>query len=483
MTQTNNPFKADKLDFRRLAKRTVDIAAEHLESLGVRHVDRVVPENERRQLLDQPLPKRGLSADNIIDFLRDHVMPWPLPTGHERSYGWINSPPAPIGILANTLATSLNATLDGYDHAGIFLLGCVSRWMMELLEIPAEGSMGLLLSGGSACNLNALTVARHHAAKHAGYDIRRDGLQSIDRKLLIYCSAEAHSSIQKCAETLGLGSSALRLVPTDDNFRARADLLEEMIDDDVKAGHLPCCVVALAGATNTGAIDPLDCIADICSKRGIWLHIDAAYGAIGILDPIYHNQFTALSRANTVTFNPHKWLMTPVDCGALFVRDKGLQREAFSLVPDYLEEGGSEDAPWPYQYSFQLTYADRAVKTWATLARLGRDGLSELVVRLNHLARALAVRLESRPGFELLAPVSLSIVCFRYVPKPDLDESARDELQAAISTRISESGEAHMPTTRVNGRRCLRVCFMHYDNDECDIDHLIELVERVGATA
>ena len=127
MTKKDNPFSADKHDFRRLAERTVDIAAEHLESLGMRHVDRVVPENERRQLLDQPLPKRGLSADNIIDFLRDHVMPWPLPTGHERSYGWINSPPAPIGILANTLATSLNATLDGYDHAGIFLLGCVNK--------------------------------------------------------------------------------------------------------------------------------------------------------------------------------------------------------------------------------------------------------------------------------------------------------------------------------------------------------------------
>jgi len=483
MTSSNNPLRDDKQDFRRLAERTIAIAADHLESLTDKQVDRVMPETARRQLLDQPLPETGLSADEVIDYLRDHVMPWPLPTGHERSYGWINSPPAPIGILANTLATSLNATLDGFDHSGIFLLSCVSRWLMELLELPTRDSMGLLLSGGSACNLNALTVARHRAAKLAGYDIRENGLQSIDKKLLVYCSAQAHSSIQKCVETLGLGSSAMRLVPTDNASRAQPEVLEEMVAADLEAGHLPCCVVALAGATNTGAIDPLGPIADICVKYDIWLHIDAAYGAIGILDPAYHDQFTGLSRADTVTFNPHKWLMTPVDCGALLIRDKVIQREAFSLVPDYLEEGGTDDAPWPYQYSFQLTYADRAVKTWATLARLGRDGLAALVIRLNELARLLGERVQAQAGFELMAPVSLSIVCFRYVPATDMDDNALDELQSTISQRISDSGEAHLPTTRVNGRSCLRVCFMHYENDEQDIEHLIALVERVANAA
>ena len=483
MQNPDNPLASDRESFRRLADRVTSIAADHLESLAASDVDRVMPDEERRLVLEQNLPTSGLSADAVIDFLRDHVMPWPLPTGHPRSYGWINSPPSPIGILANTLSTTLNCTSDGYDHSGIFLLGCVGRWLMELLEFPTEGSMALLLSGGSACNLNALTVARQHAAKNAGYDVRRDGLQSIDRKLLVYCSAEAHSSIQKCVETLGLGSNALRIVPTDERFCAKPSALASMIEADLSDGHLPCCVVALAGATNTGAIDPLDAIADICAQHNIWLHVDAAYGAFGILDSDYREQFTGLARANTVTFNPHKWLMTPVDCGALLLRDKAIHRETFSLVPDYLEEGGTDEAPWPFHYSFQLTYADRAVKTWATLARLGRNGLSELVARMNRLATMLGNEVMARPRFELMAPVSLSVVCFRYVPEPPLSSEELDKVQSDISERISRSGEAHMPTTRVNGRVCLRACFLHYENDEHDIQHIVELVERLGSGA
>jgi len=481
MTPPANPLAEDRRDFNRLAQRVAGIAEQHLRTLPDGVVDRVMPETLRREVLDTPLPAQGMGADQIIDFLRDKILPWPLPTGHARSYGWINSPPAPIGILAETLATTMNTTSDGYDHGGIFLLGCLSRWLRELFEFPLDDSMTLLLSGGSACNLNALTVARHKAATQAGYDIRRDGLQAIDRRMLVYSSQEAHSSIQKCVETLGLGAGSIRAIPTDDQFRARADMLADMIEQDLRAGHLPCAVVALAGSTNTGAIDPLDEFANICEQRDIWLHVDGAYGAPGILDPRYHGQLRPLARADTVTFNPHKWLMTPVDCGALLVKNKSIHREAFSLVPAYLEAGGTDDAPWPYHYSFQLTYADRSLKTWATLARLGRDGLTELVVRFDKLADLLGERLEQSDCFELLAPVSLSVVCFRYRPRDySGTEDGLDELQSALSAQLTRDGEAHMPTSEVNGKRCLRACFMHYENTEQDIDHLLTLLETYG---
>jgi glutamate/tyrosine decarboxylase-like PLP-dependent enzyme len=240
----------------------------------------------------------------------------------------------------------------------------------------------------------------------------------------------------------------------------------------------------MAGTTNTGAIDPLHDIADVCSRHGVRLHVDGAYGAVGILDPTYHARLDGIARADTLTVNPHKWLMTPVDCGALLLRDRTAHREAFSLVPAYLEEGGSEEAPWPYHYSFQLTYANRAVKTWATLARLGREGLREIVIRCNRLAERLADAVEAEPDLELMAPVSLSVVCFRYRPTGRaMDDEALDRLQARISERIGESGEAHMPTTQVAGRRCLRACFLHYENDEEDVDHLIGLVKRVAKGA
>ncbi len=485
MGQKPAPLR-DRKDFRRLAARAVEIAADHLDSLDHHPVDRPVPPEERRRLIEQALPEAGLSADQILDFLRDHVAPWPLPTGHRRSYGWINSPPAPIGILADTISTTINATSDGFDHAGVFLSACVGRWLMELFGFPRDGSMSLLLSGGSAANLNAITAARFRAARSAGWDLRRRGLQGQARRLVVYASDQAHSSIQKCVEMLGIGSDNLRLVPTDRDFRMRLESLEAMIEADLAQDIVPCCVVASAGATNVGAIDPLNGVAEICEKRGIWFHVDGAYGAIGVLDPDYREALAGIARADTLSFNPHKWLMTPVDCGALLIRDKQLHREAFSLVPAYLDEGGSEDAPWPYEYSFQLTYANRAVKTWATLARLGRSGLRASVTQLNSLAQRLGGMIDEAPDFERVAPVSLSVVCFRYRPpgRPDgqpLDEAAVDALNEAISDQISKSGEAHMPTTKVSGRPVLRACFMHYENDAEDVRHLVALIRRLGA--
>lgn len=479
MTRRDNPLARDKQDFRRLAARAAEIAAGHLDSIDRLPVERPVPPAERRLLAEQALPETGLSADEILDFLRDHVAVWPLPTGHRRSYGWINSPPAPIGILADGIATTVNATGDGFDHSGIFLLAAVSRWLMQLLGFPEEGSLGLLLSGGSAANLNALAVARFRAARRAGWDLRRQGLQGPGRPMVVYASDQAHSSIQKSVEMLGLGSDHLRAVPTDEAFRMRGDALVAMIDEDLSRDIIPCCVVASGGATNCGAIDPLSEIAEITVARGIWLHVDGAYGAIGRLDPAYEERFRGMERADSLTFNPHKWLMTPVDCGALLVRDKQLQREAFSLVPAYLAEGGSDQAPWPFEYSFQLTYANRAVKTWATLARLGRSGLRDLVVRLNALADSLGALIDRADDLERLAPVSLSIVCFRYRPlEAALDEAAIDRLNEEISARIGRGGEAHLPTTKIGGRPALRVCFMHYENDQDDVGHILALVRN-----
>ena len=481
MANSDSALLRDKKDFRRLAARAAEIAAAHLDSLDRGPVERPVPDDERKLLIEQVLPEDGLSADQVLDFLRDHVAPWPLPTGHRRSYGWINSPPAPIGILADSISTAINATSDGFDHSGVFLSACVGRWLMALLGFPAEGSLCLLLSGGSAANLNALTAARYRAARSAGWDLRRQGLQGGTRPLMVYASEQAHSSIQKCVESLGIGSDNLRLVPCDEQFRMRPEALDAMVEADLGEGRIPCCIVANAGATNVGAIDPLDRIADICEARGIWLHVDGAYGALAVLDPAYREALGGMARADTLTFNPHKWLMTPVDCGALLLRDKQLHREAFSLVPAYLDEGGSEDAPWPYHYAFQLTYANRAVKTWATLARLGRSGLRDLVTRLTDLARLLGETIDQAEDFERVAPVSLSVVCFRYRPADtSLDDAALDRLNQAVSVEISRSGEAHLPTTEVAGRPVLRACFLHYENDVEDVRHLIALIRRLG---
>ena len=298
---------------------------------------------------------------------------------------------------------------------------------------------------------------------------------------MLYASEESHSSIQTCVEQLGIGTKQLRAIAADEQFRLRPDALRRAIEDDRKAGHLPFAIVACGGATNTGAIDPLDEIADIAAAEDIWLHIDGAFGAWAALDPAYADRFKALARADSVTLNPHKWLHVPVDCGALLTRHPDVHSAAFSLTPDYLAHGESE-APWPMDYMFELTFGDRALKVWASISRLGRSGIAELVTRCNRLASLLESRVRALPDFELLAPASLSVVNFRYRPSgAKLDDAALDALNDRISKAVSESGEAHMPTTRVRGKTSLRACFLHYDNDEGDVEHLVQLVSRLGA--
>jgi aromatic-L-amino-acid decarboxylase len=477
-----HPFVKDRADFDRLGARTIEMLGDYLRALPAEPVDRVVPEAIRRRLMALPMPEQGLAPDEMIEFLRREILPWPIAIGHRRSYGWVNSPPAPISILADAVATTMNCGLDGYDHAALFLMSSVGRWIMELVGFPTEGSLCLLLTGGSAATLNALTAARHRAAEQAGWNLRAEGLQGGRARLVLYASSESHSSIQKCVEQLGIGTDNLREIPVDDQFRMRPDALRHAIEADRQAGCLPFAIVACGGATNTGAIDPLDAIADVAEESGVWLHVDGAFGAWAALDPAYASRFAAIARADTVTLNPHKWPQVPLDCGALLTRHAGVHRAAFSLTPDYLVAGHSE-VPWPCEHMFQLTYGNRALKTWAALARLGRSGLTELVTRCNRLATLLDARVRESPDLELLAPASLSVVNFRYRPVGrDFDDPALDALNGRISAAISDSGEAHLPTSRVRGRTSLRACFLHYENDEGDVEHLVQLVRRLGST-
>jgi glutamate/tyrosine decarboxylase-like PLP-dependent enzyme len=480
MTVRMHPFTRDREDFDRLGTRTVELLGEYLRALPAQPVDRVVPAEVRRRLMSLPMPDHGLSPEDILEFLRREIMPWPNPVGHRRSYGWVNSPPAPIAILADAVATTMNAGLDGYDHSALFLMSSLGRWIMDLVGFPADGSLCLLLSGGSAATLNALTAARHRAAERAGWNLRARGLQGGRSRLVAYASAESHSSIQKCIEQLGIGTDNLRAIPADGAFRLRPELLRRAIEADRAAGHLPFAVVACAGATNTGAIDPLDAVADIAREFDVWLHVDGAFGAWAALDPAYAARFAAVARADSVTLNPHKWPQVPVDCGAMLTRHPEAHRAAYSLTPDYLVAGDGE-VPWPSEYMFELTFGNRALKTWAALARLGRAGLAELVTRCNRLASLLESRVRAERDLELLAPASLSVVNFRCRPAGrSLDEAALDALNARISAAISAGGEAHLPTSRVSGRTSLRACFLHYENDEADVEHLVALVRRLG---
>ena len=227
-----HPFVKDREDFERLGARAVEMLGAYLRQLPAGPVDRVVPEDVRRRLMSLPLPDQGLPPEEILEFLRREILPWPVPVGHKRSYGWVNSPPAPIAILADAVSTTMNSGLDGYDHSALFLMASLGRWIMDLVGFPAEGSLCLLLTGGSAATLNALTAARHRAAERAGWNVRVEGLQAGRPRLVAYASAESHSSIQKCVEQLGIGTENLRAIEVDDAFRLRPDALRRAIEAD-----------------------------------------------------------------------------------------------------------------------------------------------------------------------------------------------------------------------------------------------------------
>jgi len=483
-----SPHVEDRRNFSSLLNRTSDVMVTHLIERPSMPVDcSKPPEALRRELSKLPLPADGMAAEDILSFLEDKVMPWSMPTNHARSYGWVNTSPAPISILSDALATTLNNGLDSGYHSSIFIMHSLGRWLMELSGFLDAGGtpngMAILMGGGSAANLNGLTVARYWAAKRDGWNIREEGLQSKRPAMIYYTSAEAHSSVQRCVEQLGIGASNLRRIDTDDEFRMRPEALRESIENDLAAALRPTCVVAACGSTNVGAIDPLSNIADVCEEFDLWLHVDGAYGGIVGLDPAYTEMTRGLDRVNSLTLDPHKWLQVPYDCGALLVRDRQLNRENYTLVPDYLSAASAEEGsvPWPCEHMFELTFGDRVLKTWAAVARLGRDGVRDMVVNCNNMARLLGELVEQSVNLELLAPVSVSTVNFRYVPEgTSLTNKGLDALNQQISEDIEGSGEAHIPTTKVNGSTSLRACFLHYENCEDDVHHLIALVRQFG---
>lgn len=472
--------------FRRLGHLAVDMATDYLSQIRQQPVFHPMTPEERHELLSATLSEEGIAPEALLTYIRDHIFTHPMGNGHPRFFGWVNSPPAAPGVLADFLAATLNPSCAGGDHAAIYLEHCVVRWLMELLGFPTQKSTGLLVSGGSMASLTCLAAARHWIAKQNGWNIREEGWQPQHPQLVLYTSEEGHSCIRKAVELLGLGSAALRIIPTDTDFRVDVQELRAAIRADQEAGRQPFCIAASAGTVNTGAIDPLNMLADICTEEGLWLHVDGAYGAIGRLDPARVPLFAGLERAQSIAIDPHKWLSVPVECGCALVFDQQLLRETFSLVPAYIqvEEGkGFAGLPWFSEYGFQQTRGFRALKLWMVLQSAGRQGLAQRIARHNALAQHLASLIDAAPDFERMAPVTLSIVCFRYIPSSlQKDEAAIEQLNRAIVPFVQSDGEAFITSTVLHGQFALRACILHDATTEADIAALLAIVRRAGET-
>ena len=470
----------DMSQFRGLSLDVAGVVVDHLSGIRQGPVFERLETEERQLLLDQPFPEEGTAPQTILDFVRERILPHPMGNGHPRFFGWVNSPPAPIGILGDFLAATMNPSCAGGDHAAIYLERCCVRWLMELVGFPTQGSMGLLVSGASVATITGLAAARQWACRRDGWNVREEGLQGNRPPLTLYTSDEGHSCIRKAVELLGLGSAAIRSIPVNDRFKLNVPALRETVAADRAAGRRPFCVAASAGTVNTGAIDPLEELANFCAEENLWLHVDGAYGALGVLDPAVACSYSGMSRANSLAVDPHKWLSVPAECGCALLRDGNGLRDTFSLVPPYLrtEEGkGFGGLPWFSEYGPQQTRGFRALKLWMVLQHAGRAGITRLVSRHIALARHLASLIDAETEFELLAPVELSIVCFRYVPAAiSNDEERLNALNKAVMERVQAGGEAFVSGTLLRKRFALRACILHYGTTEDDLRALLEIV-------
>jgi glutamate/tyrosine decarboxylase-like PLP-dependent enzyme len=453
----------------------LDDMIDYLEHLRDQPVWRPMPEDMRhsfRQDLDDG--QHDLATAHEL-FMTD-VLPYALGNTHPGFMGWVHGGGTPVGMLAEMLAAGLNANLGGRDQAPVEIERQVVHWVRDLFDFPATAS-GLFVTGTSMANLLGLLIARNSAL---GTSVRHKGLSGSDRQLTAYTSAGAHVSIVRAMDIAGLGGDALRMIAVDKQHRMDIAALELAIAEDKKTGKIPFFIAATAGSVGVGAIDKLQAIAEICQREHIWFHVDGAYGALAMLSPDIAPRLQGIERADSIAFDFHKWGQVPYDAGFILVRDGDQHQNTFASPADYLKResrGMAAGSPWPCDLGPDLSRGFRALKTWFTLKVYGAEKLGRVISNACALAQYMKQRIEAEPLLELLAPVALNIVCFRY-RSPDANR-----VNADLVIALQESGIAAPSTTTINGQLAIRAAIVNHRTTSTDIDALIDATLKLGSCA
>ncbi|MFW9905735.1 MAG: pyridoxal phosphate-dependent decarboxylase family protein [Candidatus Thorarchaeota archaeon] len=479
----NTETKEETLDpvdwngLRKLGTQMVGDMMTYLEHVRDRPVWQPIPD-EIKEFFTKAVPEEPEGPDvTYRDFVK-YVQPYPPGNIHPRFWGWVIGTGTPFGMLAEMLAAGLNPNVGGGDHIANYVEIQVINWFKEIMGFPHTAS-GLLVSGGSMANLVGLTVARN---QKAGYDIRKLGVNYSPKPMTFYGSVEMHSSLQKAIELLGLGDSALRKIPVNENYQIDIKSLKTRISEDRDNGYLPLCIIGNAGTVNTGAFDDLNSLAEICAKEDMWFHVDGAFGALTILSEKMKWIVSGMSKADSLAFDLHKWMYMPIEVGCALIRQEEDHRQAFSLTPDYLEHatrGISGGKTWFSDYGIQLSRGFRALKVWMSLKEHGILKYGRLIQQNIDQAQYLVDLIKSTPELELLAPVPLNIVCFRYV-SDSLPDSSLNDLNTELLLSLQESGVAVPSNTVLNGRYTLRVAITNHRSQKKDFDILIENTVKIG---
>ncbi|MCA8868257.1 MAG: cytochrome D ubiquinol oxidase subunit I [Rhodobacteraceae bacterium] len=467
----------DWQDFRKLAHDALDNAISHLETRGNLPVWQRVPDDIRASL-GAELPIMGSDIASLNQRIVRDFLPYDIGNTHPRFFGWVHGSGTVQGLIPDIFTAAMNANLGGRDHLANEVEKQVIDWCRCVFGLP-DTAGGLVVSGTSMATLIALKTALN---KCGGTELRDQGLAAMEKPLVGYASAEAHSCIARSFDILGLGKNALRPIPVDADFRMDPKALEAAIIGDLANGITPFCIIATAGSVNVGSIDPLNALAEIAEKHCLWLHVDGAFGALAVLSNPLKPLLAGIEKADSLAFDFHKWMHVNYDAGMVLVRNAEDQRQAFSERPDYLgaaNRGLAAGNPWFCEYGPELSRGFRALKIWYQMAHFGLERIGAQIAQNCLQAQHLATRVAAEIELEGLAPTALNITCFRFNPG-GLDETRLDRINGEIVIRLQETGVAAPSTTKIDGRLAIRVNITNHRTQFADLDLLADTVLALG---
>lgn len=457
---------------RKLGHQMIDDMIDYLKGQRSRKIWKPLPENVLASF-QKPVPHSGSPLDSIYQEFTDNILNYAMGNPHPSFWGWVISNGTPTGMLAEMLAAAMNSNLGGGTHSASFVEGQVVEWLKEMFMFPPESS-GLLVSGGTMANLIGLAVARNTKIPNA----RKEGMKRIYR---MYCSTETHSSVQKSVELMGMGSDALRFIRVDENLRIDIPELEKAIEKDIANGLVPICIIGTTGTTNTGSVDDLPTLAKLAKKYNTWFHVDGAFGALTHLTPDFKYLADGIELADSLAFDLHKWMYLPYGIGAVLVKDKDAHLNAFSLTPPYLEHGTRGVAggnTWWSDYGIELSRDFKALKVWMGIKEHGIEHIGKVIQKNIEQAQYLESLVKQENSLEVVAPVPMNIVCFRYVC--DLPNEKLNAINQEILILLHERGLAVPSYTTLNGKYAIRTCITNYRTEKLDLEKLVRDVVEIG---
>jgi aromatic-L-amino-acid/L-tryptophan decarboxylase len=465
--------------FRKLSHAALDDALDRLERVREQRAWTEVPQ-EIQARLSEPLPMEPMLLDDVYREFTELIAPYDSGNIHPRFFGWVQGTGTPTGVIADMLAAAMNSNVGGRNHGAVYVERVVMRWFCDLFGFPASAT-GVLTVGASAANLIAVVVARTRALGAAS---REHGVRNDGDRLIGYASSATHSCVRRAFEVSGLGSASLRILPTDSLHRIDPGAVARAIADDRASGKRPFMIVGNAGTVDVGAIDPLDELAELARLENLWYHVDGALGAPLMLAPTLALRLRGVERADSIAFDFHKWLQIPYDAGCLVVRDGEAHRDAFATSPNYLtrmSRGLASAQPWFTDFTIDLSRGFRALKIWFTLKEHGAARIGAAVTENVRQARLLGDLIDGDRDFELLAPVQLNIVCFRYRIAA-LEEDELDRFNDELVVRLQESGEAVASSTSVGSHRAIRVCIVNQRTTDDDLACTLDAIKRIATS-